>query len=213
MPTGYTAPIYHGEDITFEQFANSCLRNFGIGLRWRNESDISRYEVPDKIEPDDYYKKQYEIAKAKYDEFIANPPSREQVEKDYIEYVNEIEAENKGLVKFNNILRARYMSMLEKVENWAIPSEEYRDIKKFMRNQLLDSIDADCDIPLRKPCQKEEWISFHLNRPDLAENMIRCLNDYKKAVAEAENGTKFLKAFTKSIKEVTDDNIINKVLK
>ena len=30
MPTGFTAPIYDGEDITFEQFANSCLRNFGI---------------------------------------------------------------------------------------------------------------------------------------------------------------------------------------
>lgn len=27
MPTGFTAPIYDGEDITFEQFANSCLRN------------------------------------------------------------------------------------------------------------------------------------------------------------------------------------------
>lgn len=28
MPTGFTTPIYDGEDITFEQFANSCLRNF-----------------------------------------------------------------------------------------------------------------------------------------------------------------------------------------
>lgn len=37
MPTGFTAPIYDGEDITFEQFANSCLRNFGIYLRFEGK--------------------------------------------------------------------------------------------------------------------------------------------------------------------------------
>lgn len=61
MPTGFTAPIYDGEDITFEQFANSCLRNFGIYLRFGGKyPNLSRYEIPDKIYPSDYYKKKYE---------------------------------------------------------------------------------------------------------------------------------------------------------
>jgi hypothetical protein len=49
MPTGFTTPIYDGEDITFEQFANSCLRNFGIYLRFEGKyPNLSRYEIPDK---------------------------------------------------------------------------------------------------------------------------------------------------------------------
>ena len=60
MPTGFTAPIYDGKDITFEQFANSCLRNFGIYLRFEGKyPNLSRYEIPDKICPSDYYKKKY----------------------------------------------------------------------------------------------------------------------------------------------------------
>lgn len=58
MPTGFTAPIYDCEDITFEQFANSCLRNFGIYLRFEGKyPNLSRYEIPDKIYPSDYYKR------------------------------------------------------------------------------------------------------------------------------------------------------------
>ena len=58
MPTGFTAPIYDGKDITFEQFANSCLRNFGIYLRFEGKyPNLSRYEIPDKICPSDYYKR------------------------------------------------------------------------------------------------------------------------------------------------------------
>lgn len=50
MPTGFTAPIYDGEDITFEQFANSCLRNFGIYLRFEGKyPNLSRFEIPDKV--------------------------------------------------------------------------------------------------------------------------------------------------------------------
>lgn len=71
MPTGFTAPIYDGEDITFEQFANSCLRNFGIYLRFEGKyPNLSRFEIPDKICPSDYYKKKYEEAKAEYENIL-----------------------------------------------------------------------------------------------------------------------------------------------
>lgn len=77
MPTGFTAPIYDGEDITFEQFANSCLRNFGIYLRFGGKyPNLSRYEILDKICPSDYHKKRYEEAKAEYEKHLATPKQK-----------------------------------------------------------------------------------------------------------------------------------------
>ena len=95
MPTGFTAPIYDGEDITFEQFANSCLRNFGIYLRFEGKyPNLSRYEIPDKIYPSDYYKKKYEEAKAEYEKHLAAPKTKEELEAEYLSYVN-------GVIKGN----------------------------------------------------------------------------------------------------------------
>lgn len=51
MPTGYTDDISRGENVTFEMFANHCLRNFGIYTRFPNEYQTTekRYEIPDKL--------------------------------------------------------------------------------------------------------------------------------------------------------------------
>mgnify|MGYP006968334690 FL=1 len=115
MPTGFTLPIYDGKDITFEQFANSCLRAFGISVHWGYRTDIGDYEVPDKIEPSDYHKKKYDELKAEYDEFINHPKSKKQLEKEYIEYVNNVNAKNEKFAKEKNDLRVRYDAMLDKV--------------------------------------------------------------------------------------------------
>lgn len=85
MPTGFTSPIYDGEDITFEQFANSCLRNFGIYRRFENKyPNLSKYEIPDRIYPDSYHKKRYEEAKAEYEKHLACPKTREELEAEYL---------------------------------------------------------------------------------------------------------------------------------
>lgn len=85
MPSRYTEPIYNGQDITFEQFANSCLRNFGIYLRWEGKQNVGDFEIPDKIEPSDFHKKRYDELNAEYIEFIRHPKSKEQLEKEYLD--------------------------------------------------------------------------------------------------------------------------------
>lgn len=37
MPTGYTSPLYEGKEISFEQFALRCARNFGALVMMRDE--------------------------------------------------------------------------------------------------------------------------------------------------------------------------------
>lgn len=206
MPTGFTAPIYDGEDITFEQFANSCLRNFGIYLRFKGEyPNLSRYEIPDKICPNDCYKKRYEEAKAEYEKHLATPKTKEELEAEYIIYVNGVIKGNEDRVKENEALKNRYNAMLSKVRSWIPPSEDYKGIKDFMESQLTDSLDFDCShVYVENIIPKDEWIQKQSNRTDLIESMKYNLEQYNKSVVAAEKYTQWLKTFSESIKKVTE---------
>lgn len=205
MPSVYTEPIYNGEDITFEQFANSCLRNFGIALRWEESANIGRFEIPDKIEPNLSYEKKYEEAIARYAKFIKNPPSKEQLEQEYDEYVKSVNAENKDYAERVKALRGRYEAMLAKVTKWEVPSENYQRIKDFMVNQLLESIEKDCCDYIQEIIPKEKWIAFHQNRNDLVDNIEYCRNMYKKAVLSAIKSTMWLRTFAESVRKVDEE--------
>lgn len=206
MPTGFTAPIYDGEDITFEQFANSCLRNFGIYLRFEGQyPNLSRYEIPDKICPSDYYKKRYEEAKAEYEKHLATPKTKEELEAEYIVYVKGVIKDNEDIAKENEALKNRYNAMLSKVRSWIPPSEDYNGIKSFMESQLIESLDVDCsNVYMENIIPKDEWIQKQANRTDLIESMKYNLEHYNKAVAAAEKDTQWLKIFSESIKKVTE---------
>jgi hypothetical protein len=202
MPSRYTEPIYNGQNITFEQFANSCLRNFGIYLRWEGRQNVGDFEIPDKIEPSDFHKKRYDELNAEYIEFIRHPKSKEQLEKEYLEYVKEVNAQNEEFAKMKNDLRARYESMLEKVRKWVVPSASYQGVKDFMESQLLESIEVDCNIYVTKIIPKDKWIANQQNRPDFVKNMNDHLEQYHQAVASAAESTQWLKTFTESIRKV-----------
>ena len=206
MATGFTAPIYDGEDITFEQFANSCLRNFCIYLRFKGKyPNLSRYEIPDKIYPSDYYKKKYEEAKAEYEKHLATPKTKEELEAEYIVYVNGVIKGNEDRVKKNEALKNRYNAMLSKVRSWIPPSEDYKCIKDFMENQLTDSLDFDCShVYVENIIPKDEWIQKQANRTDLMESIMYNLEHYNKEIIAAEKDTQWLKTFSESIKKVTD---------
>lgn len=60
MPTGYTADLYDGKDVSFEGFALNCARAFGALVSLRDEPDA---EIPDEFKVDEYYVKKFEEAK------------------------------------------------------------------------------------------------------------------------------------------------------
>lgn len=206
MPTEFTAPIYDGEDITFEQFANSCLRNFGIYLRFEGKyPNLSRYEIPDKIYPSDYYKKKYEEAKAEYEKHLAAPKTKEELEAEYLSYVNDVIKGNEDRLKENEALKNRYNAMLSKVRRWTPPSKEYEGVKDFMESQLIDSLDFDCSqVYVENIIPKDKWIQKQTNRTDLIESMKYNLEQYNKSVVAAEKDTQWLKTFSESIKNITE---------
>lgn len=63
------------ENFTFPEFAMRCARNFGALIMMRDEPLDA--PIPEKFEPSGYYKKEYEKAKAAYEDFIASPPTDE----------------------------------------------------------------------------------------------------------------------------------------
>lgn len=206
MATLYTYPIANGEDITFEKFAISCLPNFGIYTRFdesQRKALVERYELPEKFEPDKSRLKDYERVKKEYEDKLKNPKTDEELEKEYNEYAQKVVKGNDDRLKRSKILRERYGNMLKKVESWIPPTEQYEGIKSFMRQQLLDSIEYDCDnFYYEKLIPKDEWIKEKKDNSYLIESMNRQMEMYKKSVKEADKGSQFIKEFKESIKKV-----------
>src|SRR5690606_7429142 len=66
MPTGYTSPIYEGEDISGEDFILSCARQFGGLIHMRDEPSDAPIRLRDMDTK--YYDNKIKEAKCKIEE-------------------------------------------------------------------------------------------------------------------------------------------------
>lgn len=133
MPTGYTADIYEGKDVSFSDFALKCARAFGACIEQRDDDPNDKPKLIEKTK-DNYHIKKIEKAKkwkkptkAEFDAYVKNQTA----------YYNEqIDKQNK--------LKASYQKMLDKANAWTPPTKEHEGLKKFMINQLTESMEFDC---------------------------------------------------------------------
>ena len=133
MPTGYTADIYEGKNVSFRDFALKCARAFGACIEQRDDDANDKPKLIEKTK-DNYHIKKLEEAKkwnkptkAEFDDYV----------KKQIAYCNE---QNEKQLK----LKASYQKMLDKVNDWNPPTKEHEGLKKFMISQLTESLDFDC---------------------------------------------------------------------
>lgn len=204
MPTGYTDDISRGENVTFEMFANHCLRNFGIYTRFPNEyqSYDKRYEIPDKLLPNDYHKRQLAEAQKKYDETIKHRQTIDELNSEYDEYVKKIKIQNEKYKNEAALRRERYEEMLEKACKWIPPTEEHKGIKTFMIQQLNDSIQSDCKPFQSQILTREEWIKQKQDNEPLVDDIKYHLQAYQKAIIDTAESNDFLDKFRESIKGI-----------
>lgn len=120
MPTGYTAVIADG--ITFEQFAMRCAR------------------IPERFEPTTYYADVAATARAE----LASLAGVDADVAALSEYTAATSAWAKRVAERAD-LRAKYDVMLSAIEAWAPPTDKHAGLKEFMRSQVADSINCDCD--------------------------------------------------------------------
>ena len=147
MPTGYTSDIYNGKNVTFEKFVFACSRAFMPSMR----DSAFDAPIPDKYPVSDYHKKELDKAKKNVVKYakMTIAQAAETLKKNEIK----VRAEEKKSKEESEALRLRYEAMVIKVERWSVP-KELAGLKKFMLEQLRESIKFDCSVLERQ--EKEE---------------------------------------------------------
>lgn len=194
MPTGYTDTIYRGEPQTFSEFAMECARNFGALLSLRDSPDA---EVPEEFQPSDYHARSLTEAQKHLDEIqaLSVDECAQRAADDRAAVELRIEEMERQAVE----LRARYEAMLDEVEIWEPPTEEHRNLKSFMRDQLEQSIRFDCgtwrpNLPTLDPGEwRDEQIARALK--DIAYHSEQYAADVKRA----RERTAWVKALRESL--------------
>lgn len=138
MPSGYTAPLHDGEDISLEQFVLRCSRAMGAAIMQRDESpdvEIRMREVGEHYLG--YVEKSgAELAEAwerSDDEWAAlQATAIAEAETSREEYL----AKREGIAE-------RYTAMLAAVHRWEPPTSEHYGLKDFMVKQIEESLQFD----------------------------------------------------------------------
>jgi hypothetical protein len=139
MPTGYTSEIGTKDNLTFKEFTLKCARAFGACIHQRDDaSDI----LPQKQKVDNYHISQLNAAIKKLKTFkkTSKKVLRQKMERDFLKRNKELLIS----IEKTHALQNKYKLMLKKVNNWIPPSTEHDGLKKFMIEQIAESIKWDC---------------------------------------------------------------------
>lgn len=195
MPTGYTSKLHDGEQ-TFPQFAATCARAFGALILLRD--DPLSDELPSNAgEESNWHDQRLKIQRARLLELESCSPESAKVLCD-AEYASALESYEQRRAK-NAAMRARYEAMLADVERWTAPTQDHEGMKKFMREQLQESIRFDCWEP-DAPTQlaPDAWlasqidatkksIAYHEDEKANDEERHRSRNAWLEALRESLN--------------------------
>lgn len=139
MPTGYTADIAKG--ITFRQYALRCARAFGALITMRDDPNDA--QIPDRFETAPFY--QNSLDEALIELVKWQSMSNEYAEQASAKAFDEAETARFVRIAECNALRDKYMSMLAQVNSWEAPTPNHQNFHEFMRSQIEQSIEWDCD--------------------------------------------------------------------
>ncbi len=196
MPTGYTSDLYDGKEQSFPAFAMECARAFGALILMRDEARGAT--IPDEFQPSDYHKTH--AATARDDWAIYTAMSLDvALETSRVEYEKYWEARRDSEHK-RDAMRGRYEAMLAEVEDWMPPTPDHAGLKKFMREQLQESIKFDCgsmEYYPKPPPLGEEWRAAKIAR---AEKDITYHDaEYAEEVERARERSDWVRALRNSL--------------
>lgn len=170
MPTSYTSPVGDGEMIELRPFIERCAHAFIYSLR---DSGLdSPLPTEDTYSSSEYHLESLEkaykrLAAAKsLDRKQAGTAAKK-------EHREEVKHDEEYLAK-NEATRERYEAMLEQVYTWEPPTKEHEGLKKFMVEQLSESIEFDCggsyweehlaNLQKRGPLSGDQWKEQEIER-------------------------------------------------
>ena len=130
MPSGYTSDIADGKNVSFNDFALKCARAFGACID--NADDNAK--LIERNNKDNYHLEKLEKAK------MWKSPTKEEFD----DYVTKQAAYCNENIDKQNKLKVSYENMLVKANKWVPPTTEHEGLKKFMVEQLSESLTHDC---------------------------------------------------------------------
>jgi len=164
MPTGYAAPISDG--ITFAEYAMTCARAFGANVSMRDDpsgTPILEYNVAP------YYQERVEEAERALAQLKALTPLQR------VDAANDDHQKHLKLLidqhERRSQLQSRYEAMLDQVNAWIPPTPDHEELKRFMAEQIEQSLRFDCDA---SRC------------PELETTQVDVTTWYREAVERAE---------------------------
>lgn len=163
MPTGYTAPLYEGEEISFEEFMLRCSRGWGVAIVLRDHPpDVLPTE--ENVVEGDWRARLLVEAEARYDRVRDLTP-------DEVAAEHQAELEERARANAENVanceaIRERYEAMLARVSSWEPPTEDHVGFKAFVIEQLTESLAADATSYARplETLTDAEWQAARLER-------------------------------------------------
>lgn len=196
MPTGYTADIVAGKEETFEQFIMKCARAFDA-LFSLQDAPLDA-PIPDTIEPSNYY-----ICKAKtlvieLEELRQMSPEGVQEEADRT-YDRDVCSYGDEIRKRSNLL-LRLNALLEQVWAWRPPTKGHEGLKKFMTDQLAQTIRWDCSTEYLTPPIRltgEEWRQQRIK--SLEANIAYNVEEHEAEVSRCREATEWLRQLRESL--------------
>ena len=198
MPTGVTGEIYEG-DTDVVKFLHRVGRGMGFAIEQR-DSDYAQPVKPLEREPGDgYYRTSVENDEKALDDLM-KMTTVETTKAATQKYKEELVARQEALDK-RAALKARYLAVREKVQEWVIP-EELESVRKYALEQLDLSIEHDCGESRyldREPVQQtgEEWLEGQLKMR--RESLKRGREELQKAIERDTDREKHIKLFLESL--------------
>jgi len=178
MPTGYTDVVGKGEITDFTKFALRCTRAMGVSIMQRDESIDVPLRVRETVS--EYERNNLTEAKAEYLE-VAGWSLEQWAAEQRREHDEWVRGEEESLAKQADTI-ANYRRMLVEVLAWQPPTEEHEGLKKFMVEQLEESIKFDS----WKSSGVREMTDPVLYRDERIARKAQAVRDAAKSLRDAE---------------------------
>lgn len=198
MPTAYTDPVGTGEITDLKGFALLCARGMGACLSMRDEPLST--PIPEKFEPSPYYRDALAEAQEKLAEVQSwtEAESQEAACSAYKEGIERVQRENNETA----LALDRYRDMLAQVTAWHPPTEDHKQFRFFMIDQLNDTIDFECRVHLPEPVLQtgEQY------RQARIADLLRRITQYAQNWCDENERAASRTAWVKALRESFDAN-------
>lgn len=196
-PTGYTADVGDGKLTDFPAFALRCARAFGALITMRD--DPTDAPIPDTFAPSSYHATALATARERLARLVEMTPEEADAES-RAEHEREVARWNEHHAEVI-ATRGRYQAMLSKVLAWRPPTPEHTELRKFMVDQITESIRFDCnDWPRPAPTSSASGIAWMGEQRRMAQRDIEYhAKEHDAEVARVAGRTEWVRALRASL--------------